>query len=74
MEYLVTECACVLVLGYFICDYICSPTGQGCLRNAELFNKKRSLTKPYPPAAKFHVFLVKLYGLTEVSEMKEAGQ
>lgn len=30
--------------------------------------------KPYPLGAKFHIFLQKLYALTEVSEMTEAGQ
>lgn len=53
-----------------ICNHICGPHGQWYLRNAELF-KEHSLIKLYSPGAKFPAFLQKLYGLTEVLEMRE---
>lgn len=68
---MLTEFACAHVLVHMTFNFICSPDGQWYLRNAELFNKKYGLIKPYFPGAKSHAFLQKLCGLTEVLEMKE---
>lgn len=59
VKYLLTEFACAHVLVYMTFNFICSPDGQWYLRNAELFNKKYGLIKPYFPGVKSHAFLQK---------------